>query len=744
MAKFSKSSNTFNFPDSNISEKDKNQAYHKQFTEAILYRASESGFDIYYQTLNESYEFFNGTNTGKEFDFLQSAEDGDVLPAEWINFNKIRTKVKLLMGELVTKGFSINVKTVNKDAEIRKKLYQEEMYMDMKLNPIAQDVEQRYAMPMGYNPNLPQNEEEFAEHFENYKEDAEFIMEEILKALQKKSRWAYERIALFRDLIITGRCFVKSEVINGMPDVRRIDPRYMIFDLNATDDYLSDATYFGEIRYMNFADAAMKYGMNKKEVQEAYNSYSSVGKFNPEITATTNQLIDGAKLKFYKPEKGELRVLVCTAYWSDIRRNRNKVSEDKYGKEHIKTLDDSATVRKRDENLIEHSEYKVWRKATLIGHDIVKDWGIAKNLVKSVDNLYEADCPFQGYVQDFVNKQGISLVQQLKGLQKLKDIMLYNLQLDVARAGAKGFVYDVSQIPEGWDITNVLKYAKVTGIVFVDTKKDGIPSTFNQFPPIDQTLSDSIRKYIEASYFIDEEMDKISGINDARQGQVQSASQAVGVTQSALMQSNLITQPMFDGFLQFSTRVWEHQAGLAKYTWRDKEKWATLLGISNIDLIEGDLNLDLNDYSVALEATPIILDDPQMFSQLVMASLQSQSIEPEDAMDLMMEKDIEVAIRKFKKIKAQREQAQKQHEMMLAQQQQQAAAAQQQQQSAAMDQMQGKKLQGDMALQGQKDEGAMDRELAKGRVGLKGKLIDAKFKAKENQQKAERTSKDRK
>jgi hypothetical protein len=665
MAKFSKSSPTFNFPNSNISEKDKNRDYHKQYLEAILYRTSESGFDMYYQSLNESYEFFNGTNTGKEFDFLQSAEDGDVLPAEWINFNKIRTKVKLLMGELVTKGFRISVKTINKDAEIRKKLYQEEMYMDMKLNPIAKDVEQRYAMPMGYNPNIPQNEEEFAEHFENYKEDAEFVMEEILKALQKKSRWAYERIALFRDLIITGRCFVKSEIINGMPDVRRIDPRYMVFDLNATDDYLSDATYFGEIRYMNLADAGMKYGLNKGEVESAYNSYNSSGKFNRAVSAIANQMIEGSRLKFYKEDNGELRVLVATAYWSDIRRNRNKVSKDKYGNEHIKTLDDSVNVRERDEHMVEHNEYKVWRKATLIGHDIVKDWGIAENLVKSVDNLYEADCPFKGYVQDFVNKQGISLVQQLKGLQKLKDIMLYNLQLDVARAGAKGFVYDVSQIPEGWDITNVLKYAKVTGIVFVDTKKDGIPNTFNQFPPVDQTLGDSIRKYIEASYFIDEEMDKISGINDARQGHA-SASQAVGVTQSALMQSNLITQPMFDGFLQFSTQIWEHQAGLAKYTWRDKEKWASLLGISNIDLIEGDLDLDLNDYSVALEATPIILDDPQMFNQLVMASLQSQSIEPEDAMDLMMEKDIEVAIRKFKKIKAQREQAQKQHESTAA------------------------------------------------------------------------------
>jgi hypothetical protein len=733
-----KSSTTFNFPDPNVPEKDKDRDYHKQYIEAILYRTSESGYDIYYQTLNESYEFFNGTNTGREFDFLQSAEDGDVLPAEWINFNKIRTKVKLLMGELVTKGFTIKVKTINKDAEIRKKLYKEEMYMDMKLNPIAKDVEQRYGVPLGYNPNMPQNDAEFAEHFVNYKEDAEFIMEEILKALQKKSRWAYERIALFRDLIITGRCFVKSEVINGMPDVRRIDPRYMVFDLNSTDDYLSDAAYFGELRYMNFADAAMKYGLNKDEVKKSYNSYNTAGKFNRAETSSWNQIIEGSRLKYYKPDKGELRVLVVTAYWSDIRRERNKVSEDKFGNEHIKTLDDKTKIRKKDESMIEHNEYKVWRKGTLIGHDIMKDWGIAKNMVKSVDNLYEADCPYKGYVQDFVNRQGISLVQQLKGLQKLKDIMLYNLQLDVARAGAKGFVYDVSQIPEGWDITNVLKYAKVTGIVFVDTKKDGIPSTFNQFPPVDQTLGDSIRKYIEASYFIDEEMDKISGINDARQGQVQSASQAVGVTQSALLQSNLITQPMFDGFLQFSTRVWEHQAGLAKYTWRDKEKWATLLGISNIDLIEGDLDLDLNDYSVGLEATPIILDDPQMFTQFVMASLQSQSIEPEDAMDLMMEKDIEVAIRKFKKIKAQREAQKRQHEMMLAQQQQQAAAAQQQQQAAAMAQMQDSKQQGDQALQSMKNDGAMDKELAKGRITLKGKNIDAKKQVQANKNKAER------
>lgn len=732
MSVITKSSTTFNFPDPNIPDGKKDRDYHKQYVEAILYRTSESGYDIYYQTMNESYEFFNGTNTGQEFEFLQSAEDGDVLPAEWINFNKIRTKVKLLIGELVAKGYDIDVRTINKDAVIRKKVYADEMYIDMKMAPIAKDIETRYNMPMGYNPQMPQNDEEYNEYFDEFKEDAEFVMEEILKALQVKSRWSYERIALFRDLIITGRCFVKSEIVNGMPVVSRIDPRYVVFDLNATDDYLSDASYWAELRYMNFADAAMKHSLSKKEVQESYNSYNTAGKFNRAESQAWNQIIEGSRLKYYKPDKGELRVLVVTAYWSDVKRDRQKVSKDKYGQEHIKTLRDDEKVRKRDEESIQNQTYKVWRKGTLIGHDIFKDWGVAENLVKSVDNLYEADCPYKGYVQDFVNRQGISIVQQLKGLQKLKDIALYNLQLDIARAGAKGFVYDVSQIPEGWDISNVLKYAKVTGIVFVDTKKDGVPSTFNQFPPIDQTLSDSITKYIEVSYFIDQEMDKISGINDARQGQVASASQAVGVTQSALLQSNLITAPMFDGFMQFSSHVWNHQAGLAKYTWKDKEKWSTLLGISNIDLVDDDLDLDLNDYSVNIVSRPAILDDAQMFMQLVMAALQSQSIEPEDAMDLLREKDLTVAIRKFKKIKAKREQARMQQEMAMQQQQQQAAMAQQQQQAQANAAMMQGKQQGDQAIQDMKNQGTIDNTMAKGRIDLLGKKFDAKKMADNN------------
>jgi hypothetical protein len=63
----------------------------------------------------------------------------------------------LLIGELVSKGYDLTVKTVNKDSVIRKKVFADEVYIDMKLSPIAQDVEQRYGMPMGFDPNTPQN-----------------------------------------------------------------------------------------------------------------------------------------------------------------------------------------------------------------------------------------------------------------------------------------------------------------------------------------------------------------------------------------------------------------------------------------------------------------------------------------------------------------------------------------------------------------------------------------------------------
>jgi hypothetical protein len=748
------------FPNFNIPEKEKDEAYHKKYVEAITNYSINSSYDMAYAMMNESYEYYDGTQSGSEFSFLQEAEDGEVLPAQWINFNKIKVKVDLQLGELDKKGYELRVRATNKEAIIRRHDLKESMRVDMRINPVAKEFEQEYKVPLGYDPSLPENDKELDMKFDSFQDKTEVIMEYALKFLDKKYKWRYTRIALFRDMIISGRAFVKCEIVNGYPTYRRIDPRNVIFDINSTDDFLSDSTFFGEIRFMGIADAAHRYGLDEKEIEEVYNSYTKDSRFSD-----SNLIVDktsGSSLSYFKRESGELRVLVLTAYWQDYKKIKRKFSEDKYGHVHVKVVEDT----KQDSESVKSKTVKTWRTGTQLGGKIMREWGELANQVRSIDDWYESDCPIKACVPNFINKNSVSKVQILKSLQKLKNITLYNIQLSMSRAGGKGMVYDVSQIPDEWDLRHVMKYLKVAGIAFIDSRKDGIPAQYNQFSPIDQTISDGIRHYLEINKMVDAEMDAISGINDARQGQMQGASQAVGVTQAALVQSNLATETMYSLFQMFSSNMWTHLAGLTKIAMANKEKFVAVIGETGINFLEEELKMELDDYATFVEEVNPIFQDVQMFHQLVTAALQSQQIGFLDAMKLMKEKDVTKGIREYEKAS---EKHKKEMQMM-----QQQAAAEEHQKNMELQQatMEGQAMANQVASEGQRQLAAIKnagdlakenikgkvalaskdkegsnklRETAvKGRIDLRGKQIDAVAAAKKEQNKPKPASKSKK
>lgn len=742
------------FPKFDIPESEKDEDWYKEYVNAITNYSVNSSYDMGYAMMNESYEYYDGTQAGSEFAFLQEAEDGETLPAQWINYNKIKTKVDLNLGELDVKGYQLKVKATNKEAIIRKHDLKEDTRVEMRINPIAQAFESQYNIPMGYDPNLPENEKELDMKFESFQDKTEVVMEYALKFLDKKYNWRYNRIALFRDILIAGRCFVKVEIVNGYPTYRRIDPRNVIFDINSTDDFLSDSTFFGEIRYMGIADAAQRYGLDEKDIFEVYNSYRRDQRFG-----STNLLVDksnGSSLSYFKWESGELRTLVLTAYWQDYKRIKRKFSDDKYGNTHVKVVEDT----KQDNDVVKSKLIRVWRTATLIGGELIKDWGEMANQVRSIDDWYESACPIKACVPNFVNKNSISKVQILKSLQKLKNITMYNVQLAMARAGGKGFVYDVSQVPDEWDLRTIIKYLKTSGIAFIDSKKDGIPSQYNQFSPIDQTISDGVTHYLNINMVIDKEMDAISGINEARQGQIQGSSQAVGVTQASLIQSSLTTETLFALFQMFSSIMWTHVAGLVKIAWAGKEKFVPVIGETGINFLEEELDVELDDYATFVEEVSPMLEDVQMFHQLVMTAMQNQQISFIDAMKLMGEKDVTKGIREYEKAseKHQKEQSeaaqaqeQAEHQRQIELQQATMKGQAQANQVAAQGQAQNTQLknQGDLkktSLQGRVTLAAKDKEretkladtVTKGKIDLRGKQLDAMINKKEEKKESKK------
>lgn len=717
----------YTFPSLTVAEKDKDESWHQGYVQAIVNRSMAEGYADRYAIANECVNFYLSLQTGAEFDFLQKAEDGDILPAKWMTYSRINNKINLMLGELSAKKYEISVKGLNEELTSRKLKEREKRRIDLRFQPVAEELEQSGGMPLQGPPTpiqngfIPENEQELDDFFEtSYKDIAEIVVKAILKYLAKVNNWDYTRLSIFRDILIMGMGFCRTELIDGLPITTRVDPRNMVWDVNSTDDFLSDSTYFGEVTYMNVGDVINRYNLTKKQIEEVYNSYQ-----NNLLTASSSNFVPNSaigamgssrSMRFFKQEGGELRILVAKAVWVDYKSYNYKSSMDKYGQEHIKKMDADS-----QEKEVKRTQIKTWRQGTLIGGKILKDWGEIPNQARDWTALSACDCPYKAIIPNYMNGAVVSKVKLMQDLQNLKDIALYRLQLDMARAGTKSFVYDINMLPPGFTVEKMLKYTRSAGVMLVDSTA-GQPSNFNQLRDVDQTISNNITAYLTIAEMIDREMDGITGINEARQGMVKNASQAVGVTQSALFQSSLSTAMYYDMFSQFASKVLSYQAKLAKISWAGNERFSTIIGDDGIDFLAMDVDMDLNDYAVFVEEIPPMVQDEQTYQQLMIAGLQSGQISLVQALELIMEKDIQVGIRKLKREmkKMQQEQAQQQQAEMEAQQQSEQMALQAQSQEADKDR------QVKLGVESMGNQGSLQQIAAKGRADLRGKLIDFK------------------
>lgn len=694
--------------------------------DAIFSRSLTTNADSEWALMDSLYKLYDGVYDTKQFAYLMDAGDGTTLPATFQNINKIRPKIKVLLGELMERGYDFSVKAINKDAKVRMLQAKEIMRADMRVAADIQELTDYTGLPYDQS-YLPEDEQELDEFFnKNYKEQSEIVMYYALKFLDKKNKWGTRRMELFRDVLIAGKCIVSNEVSQGMPRPRRVDPRFFIHDTWAEGDMIEDATYFGELRYMSIVEVMQEYNLSKEEIDAAYQSYqdyTNIHRAKQSNSPNNFQFFEvnrSSTYKWFKNTPRGLRVLVAKAVWADYKKVKYKVSTDKYGNEHLKKVKDNVT----GENIITKN-VKIWRQATAIGGTIMKDWGEMPNQTRNIDSLAETDPPYTVLAPDFLNGRSVSLAEQLQGLQYLKDIITYQILLSMSRAGAKGFIYDVAQLPDGWEVETAIKYLKTVGIAFINSKQGGTPAQFNQFQQIDLTLSQSVGQYLELSRWIDSEMDAMSGINEARQGMVQGASQAVGVTRSALLQSSLTTAPYFKLFQEFTSQVWNQQARLVKIAWAEKERFAPIIGDAGVDFLKEDIELDLNDYGVFVEETPKLLDDLSSFQQIIMAGLQTGQVKLHHALTLLTEKDVISGIRRFEKIMLEEEQAQLEQQMMLQQQEQQAQMEAQQQMMQFNEQTAQQAAQRAMAQQQVKGQFDMQKELAK----LRGDLMLERVKS---------------
>jgi hypothetical protein len=720
------SSGNYAFP--SLTEKKKDESYHKRFAQAIVHQSINDSYVNNYRIMAECYKFLEEGTTGELTQHLQKAEDGTDLPAPWLTLNTLRSKVDLLIGEMEERGYQIKVKALNKDAISRKLEEKEKLRVRQRLQGLVQYVGEQTGLPLE-DPNqyVPSTEDELNEYFDlTFKDKAEIIMEAALKYLTKRNNWDETRKLLARDLWAAGKIIIKNEIVRGVPVTRRIDPLCFINDPDCRTDDMSDATFFGEVEYMPMAQAAERYNLSDEQVQEVYGKYQNylgIGYSKGTLTNSASydfSAVQGNRVMWFKQIDGQLRVLVIRAVWRDYETLKHKHEiNPRYGTEHLQQITDD--VRKRGDSKIITNKLEVWRQCTLVGGEIVREFGVCPNQARDLSDLELTEPPYKVWAPGFATGRTVSKVEQISGLQLAKDLAMYNMNVAMTRAGGRGLIYDLAMVPEGWTTEQVMKYMKVFGIGFINSKESQMmPGNMNLFKEFDLSLSQSVAQYLEIMRFYDSEMDKISGVSPERQGIVQGSSQAVGVTQAALLQSNLITAPYFKGFERFCSRTLNHLAKLVKIVFpKSPDVFAPIIGDAGIDFLREHIDLDLDEFGVYVESIPPTYVDRQKLEQMIMVTLQSDPEFIDDALAIMMEPDTTVAIRQFQRKRTLRKVYQAQQQQQAQEQQMQMMQQQQQAENERL------MAQGQMTLEEQqmKNQGALERTLAQGKVKLNQQKI---------------------
>jgi len=671
------------FPSMVLKESEKTDEWCNSVVDAIVSYMSyqNSSFKNNRHADITNYNIYNGNLHADDFKYI-TEQYGMAYPARLVNYPIIQPKIDLLVGEELRRPTDLKVATVNKEAVLRKEDKKVGLIMRSILDSVHKEFEEKEGFKIemdGDSIPLPEDIDLYMRY--NYKEMVEETAQDGLEYLV--NRYNYKDLFKegFRDLLVTGKEFYKVDIIDRDPQVRRIDPRAIVYDIGMNSDYLDDATWVGEERWLSLNEIVDEYRDELDD--EDVNLIAEMSRvYSHDQLANYNSNIDWVNM--YEDSENRIRVITCE--WKSVRSLRFKISENKYdpSRPFKKLVDDDYKPRK---NEVIETRYvdDIW-EATKIGGRILVRAQRRPNQVRSVDDAGSTSLSYIGVVRNNTTGRSLSMVDLLKNVQMLYNIVMYHIELAMARSGGKAVVYDTSQLPTnlGMDMQTVLYHLKTDGIIPINSKEEGGQmANFNQFQQIDFTLSQSVQQLINLKLMLEQTAGNISGVSPQREGAV-GQYEYVGNVQRSVVQSATITESWFYSHIQCKKRIYERLCNLMKLSWAGGKKAAVILGDGAYKFLNVMPDIALQDFGVHVGDSG--KDDAmrQAVQQLSQAALQSGQISLLDVIKVMkadtMTEAEHVLERGMDEMKKQMEVAKQQEQEMLKAQ---AEAAMQEKQADA-------------------------------------------------------------
>ena len=547
-----------------------------------------------YEEMQAYYDLYNSIYNEKDLLYVTNPfKQKDSFPATAQDYNIIKPKVDLLLGEETKRPFNFRVvrtsDNATSDIQERAKQMLTDYIMGMIMANMGPEEAMRFQQAIQSGEIMPP--EQIQKYLnKDYKDIAETTAYHSLNYLKNKLNITHEFYKGWKDALIAGEEIYYVGIINGNPYLERVNPLYFSYDQTADLEFIHDSDWCCRKMIMSATEIYDRFydKMSEKQLNELLEMIedTSRGGINPEVRKTS---LDYPHIKTHtingftsNPFEGSDNIDVWHCCWKSFKKIGFVTYQDpETGEIDELQVDESYKVTGLEINVEWSWIIEVW-EGYRVGEDLYIGIQPLEYQHISADNLNSQKLPYTGVVYNNTNSSPRSLVSMMKPLQYMYIVLWYRLELAMSRDKGKVPVIDVTQIPKsmGIDVNKWMHYLGALGVVFINPyeegwdipgREGGKPSQFNQFQALDLSMANTIDQYINLMNKIEDMVSEISGVSKQREGSIAS-NELVGNVERSVVQSAHITEPWFWVHNQVKKEALTMLLDTSKVAWKDNKR----------------------------------------------------------------------------------------------------------------------------------------------------------------------------
>jgi hypothetical protein len=545
---------------------------------------SEEGINNRSQDLQVLYDYYNGVIRDNEYDYVTKpyGKSRKNFPSKIRNYPLIKPVIDLLLGEKAKRAFNYSVITVNSDSVDRKE--------EAKKTAALEAMKQKFANELnkqGVNTGVETEEVPPSKNMEemfdrSYVDTRALIGQKAMNYLVQEQEVQEKLNKAWFHFLVSGEAFTMRTVRNDSVNYEVLNPLDVDYDMDPDLDYVEDGEWAMVTKYMNPSNIIEAWGkhLSSEQVGQIMNKtngeadfYSTFSVRNDRSTGTRDRLTQ-VKVLYWQSLK---RIGFVSHFDPETGDREEFVVDDGY-RLPLDMKEEGATLEWEWHN-------EVWQ-GIRIGRDIDIDVRPFSEGAVSMDNPSKNKLPINGRRYSDINSNNISMCGL--GIPYQLNYNVYKYRLETSIAKSKDIIgqFDINMIPKGWTMDKWMYYVDGSGVAWIDFNKEGITLSTQHQAVLDMSIK-TIGMYIDLLAHIEQEWERVSGVNRQRRGEMsQYEGKATG--QQAIVQSAHTTEDLYRKFGGMERRDLQFMLDSTKSAWKDGKKSAYVMPDGATDFLNVD------------------------------------------------------------------------------------------------------------------------------------------------------------